>query len=356
MQITIVSSVILFIVCPACLAGIVLPRGSQNIDETFRTSDVVCIGRVVSVTTRSQELVRSGTGTVVRNEKSALVQVDRTYKGDNGSQQVSIDLTVEDPDFNQVTWVEQGEYLLLFLVSKPGSKLTLADKFFPKFPVSPPAPGPAIEGPDALQNDMAGVLTQSRTPTAASNAMYVLMGFNTLLPLAVEALEKRTSDPDADVALTSLGVLLKTHEPKRIKAFADGLKALANNLPPQAGSFLFRFSGELLRVTRPDALPELEAVMDLPFPDLRHCSLQSIWKLHLKSSVPFLVSRLDDPYPPVQETAAIALGEIANKPDLRPVGIEFRDNPQKYLEGWKAWWRTEGKLIYASAGSAAVAR
>ncbi|MBN2308504.1 MAG: HEAT repeat domain-containing protein [Candidatus Hydrogenedentes bacterium] len=117
-------------------------------------------------------------------------------------------------------------------------------------------------------------------------------------------------------------------------------------------------AGALDSVESAECLPSLKAVLDSPTLDDAYRLLAAYSVAHRiddDRAVPLLVELLSDRDPRVQLHAIHGLYRLEKTdrtvdlpgPDYAP-GVElFEANPDKYLNNWRAWWATTGRLKYA---------
>jgi hypothetical protein len=238
----------------------------------------------------------------------------------------------------------KGETALLFLSKRGTDTYEFADDFIGATQFSSLPIEEADLGPLKLQHVLSVVAMSSASPDQLQ-ALRLLLGFNLITDETLSIVTPLTQSRSPDIALTALGVLLRTKSIDSVQKLQRYLESYTSEGQPSA---LFVVGPELREVTNPEALPALEALSASKFRSVRSGAMDAIRKIRSPKSVPFLVAKLDDPDSNVQYVALIALAEILGKyeDDFAPSMYLFDKRPGYYKGLWKKWWQEEGKYQY----------
>lgn len=131
----------------ASLGGPMPTPGSENLQQLLANADVVLKGEVLAVSTKGETTVEISSVLIPVKQMSAIIGVDRFYKGGGGASQTTVTFFVaSDPRHSDLPFPQLaiGEYALLFLKggtdSTPFPTPGLANSMFPRaWPETPPA-------------------------------------------------------------------------------------------------------------------------------------------------------------------------------------------------------------------------
>jgi hypothetical protein len=303
--------------------------GSEDIKPLFASSDTVCVGKVLSVS--------SGVATVL---------VERYYKStDTGS---SIKVRYSKPEAsagtNSVT-LAPGEHVLLFL-RRANQEFEFADPWFSKLPMSSYlAKEGRRPGLAQLELDLEAGLNDPQRQSIRNN-LEILGG--------MEKLERTTkirelaASPELEIRAAALLALQRVGDYSHIQQSLELM-----SLPIGGGTLsealrLLPITFESVNDRR--VLPILFRFADSPYWAVRTSVMKALRNLHDPRSVPMIVRRLEDSDFFIRYDAVFTLAAIEEKQDANwlPALGEYKKYESRYLNQWKQWWATEGSAKYNS--------
>jgi hypothetical protein len=151
-----------------------------------------------------------------------------------------------------------------------------------------------------------------------------------------------SSSNDAEVAFSTLGLLLKARTPgviEKLRHYLDGYKSDAEPLA------LIAIGSTLSEIGDVSALSDLEELSGSNHVAIKLGALDAIRRMKSRASVPVLVRRLRDPNQTAQYVSLITLAEIFGKLDVdyAPAKSLFDKNPRYYTNLWEKWWAEQSE-------------
>jgi HEAT repeat protein len=197
-----------------------------------------------------------------------------------------------------------------------------------------------------LQHVLTSV-AQSTVSLDQLRALRLLLGFDHIADETLSVVRPLSQSGDPDIALTALGVLLRTKSVDSVQKLRQYLESYTADAEPSA---LFVIGPELREISNPNALLALEALSRSKFRSVQSGAMDGIRRIRDPKSVPFLMAKLGDPDSDVQYVALITAAEILGKyeGDFAPSMYLFDKNPQYYIGLWKQWWVEEGSKLYSA--------
>ncbi len=203
----------------------------------------------------------------------------------------------------------KGEMVLLFLTRNGVDSYEFADPFVGATQFSSIPIGREELGPLKLQHILVVVAQRSETIDQLS-ALRILLGFDHITDDTLLAVEPLTQSSNVDIALTALGIQLRTKSIDSVERLRRYLETYRSDAEPLA---LFVLGPELGEINDPRALPALESLAASKFRSIRYGAMDGIRKIKDPKSVSFLIDKLDDSDTTVQYVALITLAEILGK-------------------------------------------
>lgn len=327
---------------PRVLLADVLPiPGSQRVAPVFEGSDLVCYCAVESLRITEERTVERGGKPLIQRRVIAAVRIKDSYNRDiQTGAKVFVAFEDEIPRTGSLPTLSGVETALMFLKRSSAPLYEFADR---SLGVTPFASLPIQQGPlglSKLQAALAGALQQTNS-TDQINAMRLLEGFDELNPESLAAVKGLESSGDAEIAFSSIAVLLKAKVAGTAQALRTYLKTHSITRLPFA---LLSVSDELAAGTNIDDLSALGELTASDILSIKLGAMAGVRRIRSSQSAPALVARLDDPNADVRFLAVITLSEIFEKggdyaPDMRA----FAQNPDLYTTKWKTWWTQEGR-------------
>ena len=325
------------------------PVGTEDIPKLMADSALVCKGDVVE----APEVTVSSDPRPPHRTATAVVHVDRCFKGPPGSQVVLVLFdNILPPGGGPYVVLRKGDYRLFFL--KPeGTKYALADDWFGQLSISrqlgaePPVDADPMT---RLELDLkAGLSDRDRDRVLDSIRM---LGNMRHLQSKAELISLLGS-PDALVQTYVFEAMLRLHDYSVLPAVEQWLAA-QSQLPPyliMPRDALFemqgRLAGQISMIRDPATLPILLRLLRLPKTFVRQGALQAVRAINSPKSAPSLLEMLDGPSADNAFAAMQGLIELAGGGVISwvPTLPEFRENPSYYAARCREWWQTERQQL-----------
>lgn len=335
-------------VCLPSWADLGVPPGSVRVEAVFGGASLVCNCLVKSLEDRAYPIEIRGTR-AIRHEVAAHVGILDVYKSDDlRVTNFTVQYVMDEQHGRSIAGsrlaLEKGETVLLFLAKTGTDTYEFADPFIGATPFSSLPIQEGDLGPAKLQHVLTEVAQRSGSLDQLQ-ALRVLLGFDHIKDETLSAVMPLTQSENPDIALTALGVLLRTKSVDSVGRLQRYLGSYTSDAEPVA---LFVIGPELGEISDAKALRALEALSGSKQRSVRFGAMDGIRRIKSPTSVPFLVARLDDLDSTVQYVALISLAEILGKyeDDFAPSIYLFDKRPQYYLGLWKQWWAEQGSKLY----------
>lgn len=340
---------VLLICCFHARGDFAVAPGSVQVEAVFAQASLVCNCVVKSIVDHAYPIEIRGRASM-RYEVTAQITIRDVYKSDDlRVTNIAVQYVVDKQQGQSIAGsrleLSKGQTVLLFLTKTGTDTYEFADPFIggTEFSSLPNEGGDL--GPIKLQHVLTSV-AQSTVSLDQLQALRLLLGFDHIADETLSVVRPLSQSGNADIALTALGVLLRTKSVDSVQKLQQYLESYTANAEPSA---LFVIGPELREISNPNALPVLEALSGSKFRSVRSGAMDSIRRIRDPKTVPFLMAKLGDPDSDVQYVALITAAEILGKyeGDFAPSMYLFDKNPQYYIGLWKQWWVEEGSKLYS---------
>ena len=330
--------------------------GSVQVESVFATASLVCNCVANAIVDHAYPIEIRGRAST-RHEVTAQVTIRDVYKSDDlRVTNITVQYVVDEQQGRRAAGsrfgLSKGQTVLLFLSKTGTDTYEFADPFIggTEFSCLPNEGGDL--GPMKLQHVLTSV-AQSGVSLDQLQALQLLLGFDHISDETLSVVRPLSQSGNADIALTALGVLLRTKSVDSVQKLQQYLESYTANAEPSA---LFVIGPELREVSNPKALPALETLSASRFRSVRSGAMDGIRRMKDPKSVPFLIAKLGDADSDVQYVALITVAEILGKyeDDFAPSMYLFERRPQYYIGLWKQWWAEEGSRLYPSDSARAT--
>lgn len=327
--------------------------GSEDIRPLFSSSNVVCVGRVVSISDLGGPTV-SPDNSVVR-AKLGTVLVERYYKATNESKSIRIRFYAPDRVSKVVTNVQpslslsNGEHSLLFL-QRNGDLFEFTDPWFSKLPMSSYlAQGSARSGLSLLEVDLEAGLRDPDLQSVRSN-LEILGGMKRLEQTT--GLRELAGSPDFETKAAALLALQRVGDYSHLERSLEIMSR--PDVSPMTVEMRSVLASTFENIDDPKAVPILLRFADSSNSTVRSSVIKALRHLNDPRSVPAMVRRLDDSDFFIRYDAVFTLATIEGRRDdpewVNAIGA-YRAHESKYLTRWKKWWSDEGASRYADTAT-----
>ncbi|SRR6266404_1746055 len=318
--------------------------GSIRVQNVFDSANLVCSCLVESLDDQKSATETAGKPST-HHEVTATVAIQDVYKSDDpGVKKVFIRYAQDEQQGQTVGGsrlrLSKSQNVLLFLTKTGTDTYEFADPFLgaTQFSSLPIASGD--QGLLKLQRVLSAVVQQA-PGIEQLRALQILQGFDHIADDTLSVVRPLSESSDPDIALTALGVFLKTKSTDSVltlKRYFDSHRSDTQRVA------LFVIGPELSEITNPKALPALEALSTSKFLPIQFGAMDAIRRIRNVNSTPTLIQRLDDSNSTVRYVAVITLAEIYGKyeGDYAPSMYLFDKKPQYYTALWKTWWVERG--------------
>ena len=326
----------------------VAPGSGVPIEVLFAQASLVCNCYVDSIQEEITPIEIRGR-TSQRHHVTAHVVVRDLYKQDGPQgMSFSVQYVMDEQQGIRVAGsrlgLAKGESALLFVVKNATNTYEFADPFIGvvQFVSLPNQEGsPSLL---KLQNVLASLAREDGSKDQL-NALQVLLGFQHITQTTISVVTPLSESPDPNIALTAIGILLRTKSATSVQRLQRYLAAHTSETEPLA---LYVIGPELSEIRSEEALAVLELLSQSKFRPVKSGAMDAIRGIKSPKSIPFLMAKLSDPDKDVQYVALISAAEILGKyeDNFAPSMYLFDQKPQYYLGLWKQWWTEEGSRFY----------
>jgi hypothetical protein len=321
--------------------------GSQPVTPVFAAADLVCNCFVKSLSV-VEEPIEAGEKSAIRRHVTASIEIRDSYKSEGlGNQVVLLEYVQDEQLGRRIAGARQrlleGETVLLFLKATRPGIYSFADPFLGATPFSLLPQQPEKAGIVKLQHVLV-VVARGTNRGDRIKALRLLQGFDSFDQDSLASLDPLRNSVDPEIALTTIGVLLKTKTPESVEHLKNYLDAYTGESEPLA---LVSIGTELGQINNAKALPTMEALSHSKYVSIRWGAMDAMRLMKNPKSAATLVGRLDDPDSTIQYLAVITLAEILGKydGDYAPTMNLFDKKPRYYIQLWKQWWAQNGSRI-----------
>jgi len=330
--------------------------GTVPVRPAFDRSDVVCACYVKSISFRDSPVRDDGRSIVLRRSLASVETIDLYKAPVSLPTEIAVEYELDLYHGVRVGGSRysllEGQKVLLFLSLTSSGTFAFSDDFLGvtilpslrRLEVKPGMPKLELALTELAKNSSGGERLR---------ALQLLQGFDALSESTISDMKERIKTSDPELALTALGVLLKTKTPESVaelRRYLDQYNGGAESIA------LLSVGTELGQIVDPRCLPDLLSLSGSLYLSVRLGAMDSIRRLRSPKSVPTLISRLDDQNPTVQYLAVITLAEVSGRldGDYAPSMYIFDTKPQFYAALWKKWWVEEGSKLYPQDSSQSI--
>jgi len=329
----------MLLVCGSHSAALVT-TGPVPIEDRFTQADLVCICGVLRVDQLSA--ITSPSGKLLPADYTVVLNPLWEYKGLE-SAPVNVQIKQRDPMLGP-PFLKNFVYLLF--LRKQAARGYAADASGIPLTWFTDRVHPAGRGADGLQADIVSALRVADGSEAQAAIEALLFQFRSLSDAAVDALTN-PSAPSPEVRIMAAALLARRDPPKWAPAL---LTLLASSSDATAGQ-LAQYEGVLGGIgdtisarTGTKQIPQLEELTNSRSRWIAISAMFGIRRIADRSTIPFLVGKLDSNDRDVQYEALVTLAVVTGKGgDFGPGKGPFEQNPEKYIRLWKEWWAAGGQ-------------
>jgi len=319
----------------------------SSIRWVMSQSDLICKGKVVRIDKIGELEKKYSDGTVAKiNVKVAQVEVDRVLKG-NGIGKI---VEVEFQEELGYEFLQQGEYLLLFLKEEEG-RYIFTNPHRGKIDISSKKLQVGVVGttPIALlEQELLNSLTDENSKMVLSSLEVLgellspLEESNKLKSKAAPWVEKLLSSTNPVIRGRALAILLRlgnySHIDEAVRYLDEEKPTPKVRMNKRAICFAFG------TIRNPSVVPKLHPLLKHKNDLLRGNVAESLRNIQSKSSIPYFIAGLDDKDEGVRYHCMMGLSKMFEKGgDWAPAYKRFLKNESKHISLWKDWWEKEGK-------------
>jgi hypothetical protein len=325
--------------------------GSEDIRPLFVASDVVCLGRVESISNAGTVRRSFGSTYVPVQTKIATFVVERYYKSGDGSSSIQLRFYEPLPTGETASaalpflTLENKEHALVFL-KRTGDVLEFVDPWFSKLPMSPYLAREARQGLDMLEADLEAGLDDPQ-PQSVRNNLEILGGMKKLEQTS--KIRQLAMNPDLETKAAAVLALQRVGDYSQLKQCLEMMSL--SGVPPTIMEMRRLMASTFESVDDRKAVPTLLRFADSPDSTVRASVMKALRKLNDPRSVPTIVKRLEDPDFFIRYDAVFTLATIEGRqnPEWAPGLGEYKVHESKYIAQWKKWWTEEGSAKYRDA-------
>lgn len=326
------------LICVPASAARAVPIEALNLTALTKASDVIAIGRVLSISDAGPTTISTGGGPVDGRRMTATFAADLFIKGDLQPARLQFVFVVPAEPLGYVGVKATEEAKILFLARRQ-TELDVASPYSPFLP----APGGPLnlEGNTALDRvaDAIGQVLNdpSAEPRARADSLWALSTAES--PMAIRALTRALEDHDRSIQLEAAGALLGLNSMTGLDVAEEALAHPDQN--PSDGIQALR-SGIWSGLKDSNAVPVLARLARLPEVETRRAAVRALRQTQSPSAIRALADGLDDLDPVVRRTCVLGLAETTGErpPYLAKSGATEDDR----VAFWRDWARQRGLL------------
>lgn len=331
---------ILCVALASCLNAVPVP--GFNLKDLTEASDLVVVGRVVSISEVGIAVTGEDTHKVACKLMTFDLLVDQTLKGFTISQKVTIAFSMPS-EFVGYRFPKEGEYGVYFL-KQSGKQLVLASHFYPS---AMAIPGVRSEGISVVENVIAQMAAALQSPSKTTDEkIQIIEAFRSnRQDAATSALQAAARDGDPAVKYKAIGLLWARNDISHLAVAEEvllgpDLGLARNNLRMQESiqSMAYGIGAGVKDVRAIPTLLKLQASED---PALRLSCARALMSTGSPDAVRGLMSGLDDSDVQVRYWSAEGLAKITKQPDRRPDIDAVRRGDETSLDYWRAWAKAQ---------------
>ena len=327
---------ILYVALASCLEAVPVP--GLNLKDLTEASDLVVVGKVVSISEVGVGVIGEGTNRVACKLMTFDLLVDQTLKGFTISQKITVAFSMPS-EFRGYRFPRGGDYGAYFLKNSD-KQYALASPYHPSVMA---VPGVRPEGNSVIGDviaQMAAAL-QSTSKTTDEKVQIIEAFRSNGQDAATSALQAAARDGDPAVKYKAIGLLLARNDISHLAVAEEVLLGpdvglARNNLRLQESiqSMAYGIGAGVKDVRAIPTLLKLQASDD---PVLRLSCARALMNTGSPDAVRGLMSGLDDADVEVRYWSAEGLAKITKQPDRRPDLDVVRSGDESYLGYWREW-------------------
>lgn len=302
-----------------------------DVAALVEASDVVAVGRVISVEEEGIATVDTLTGTARAKRFLATLDADQILKGEPESQLVYFRFVVtEVPSGYRI--VSKGQYGIFLLQKTQSPELRESDPFYPFLP--------AVSGghlPNGSPLDRVVTMLGEVVTARGSTDSEISAALNGLVTIparsATEALRHGLEISSGDLQLRIASKLLARND---ISGLDIVEKALLHPVEMRGYRFL-ELAGSLAGLKDPRSVPTLKRLLETSNPNIiKSCAiaLRQTGSVDALEPLSHLLNNTDEL---VRYYATVGMGEITKQDEWTPSFDEFHSREGYYISYWHQW-------------------
>lgn len=334
--------VLMIVMMSTAVPNIAIPHSSINLADLVSQSDVVLVGKVLTVQpSGSKVTVIVGGQPIELQPNSANVRVTRTPKGTVNKATIvvrfyvpNVDVGYEPLGINQIgCFFLQAEVAGVFDLVNPRVPCTVA---------LPPLLQSLGSSPlDKTLAEIRGAILHPSSPIEVKEDAVRVLGEAVEFPAAaagIDVLREVALNSSSPVSLHAVVVLLRRNDLTGLPAAVSALQ-----FPSQMDEGLVIQLASSLHngVTDSSALSSVATLRNSANVEIRRGVVGAMRNMSSAEAVPYLVSALSDSDQEVRYDAMMGIAAIAqlsaDRDDMAPTMDAFGLNEGLYLDYWRAW-------------------
>jgi len=319
-----------WILFPLAIAATPVP--SITLEELTENSEVIVVGRVMSITDEGGTQVDYGGSSTAARKNRCELKVLGQIKGAGPLDIISIYYLAPTAPIGYASFVV-GAYGVVFL-KRSTEGYVLVTPYKSMLPAPPNTP--ILGNSSALENveaQLGNVLTGQGNNAAKQIAINSLS--SVITPESTHFLEIALHDRDKEVQLLAAAYLLRRNDIAALPLAAEVLLSPQQSVPYYVRQNLL--SGISIGLVNPDAVTFLSRLATLPGLDARRAATLALGHTDSQMALRPLAAALGDEDLLVRYNAVVGLSTITGQWQWRPNLDEFTENETKYMRHWREW-------------------
>jgi len=312
---------------------VAVPIPALDLDKITTDSDLIVIGRVVSIQKGQMTQVEVNSQKVNCRITDGVIHIESVLKGTVPSNDVKFRMCVPE-EFVGWRLPSIQTHGAFFFKTSPTGDLEFTSPYNAFLVALATGVPPGSSAIDAVVAAIGAVLS-APTSTATEKLAAVQSLTRSNSDSSLTALQSALNSSDAAVRLTAASGLLVRNNISGLPPVRDALSHELDALPPGILTNATYGLAEGLRT--PKAVPYLVELLHSPSPAVRRAAVSGLMHSQSQDAIAPLLSMVEDPDEKVRYYSVVGLAEITGQMEWRPNPDDFAASGTKYLKHWTEW-------------------
>jgi len=307
------------------------PVPALDLPKLTGESDIIIVGSIKRVWEEKRTTTEGQWGPVVTQFMATTLSLDRVIKGR---------ATISDLTFKfliisgkMYAQINVNQYGMFFLRDVFNQGYEVVDPYYPCIVAAPDSPGFKGNDLDNVSNEVAYVLTSSRTSNIERRqAITILGGVNT--SHITNILRRTAENPDPSLQILACTVLLRRGDITTLPLVES---ILLHPIAAYETNMRNALAAALEGVRNPESIALLSNLVSKGDVRVRRGAAAALSRMEMNEVVTPLKYALRDSDLQVRYYAIIGLASITRQGEWGPMFTIYIKNEEKYLKHWREW-------------------